>query len=1708
MKHLFHKHLLLLLVAFANFCNAYSQTSVGINTQSPNSNAVLELVSPENNQGLLIPKLTSDQRNAISSSLSNTESGLMIFCPTDTMFYFWNGSGWQKGLANLTELYNISYALSDSSISHFNKISNLNNITSINTSNINTNTTELDNLETALNKLIEEQTLAALLEKGNSANNKIANLATPEQPSDATNKQYVDKADSLLNLTVVQNTTLLSTISGALSIVQSRIGQIGDSIQTNTAAINAIAAGQNSLRDSVQTNISTISNLQSQSKIQQNKISYLYNTGRVSLPNGAIFIGSQDSAQAVIPSGAINIDNTTGIVTINDGTIIPSHINGIADNGKTNQILKSNGDGTFSWQERLDGAVKDDLKAGAIYIGDATNKATAQDISGAIELSTSGETRIATDSVTARTIKDGAVSDSKLNKSAIPLSGFGNAEQNVAVGDGTTNYKITGVAIPTDPNDVMIKQYVDDSLSALRGNIVTITKTIKQTSFELGSTKIFVGDANDTARAVALHGDVAIVDQSGKTAIQDGAIKPSYLDSDASGSALNNGALNYVLTSNGNGSFKWGDPDTTTILAKNIPLSQGAFLTGNASNKASETAKNTIPISGFGNATTDIAIGNGSTNYKITGVANPANNSDVATKRYVDDSINAIRNTQTSLAKIVDSTDFSLKQGYVFVGNTKNISEAVELSGDIKITDPNGTVTLQKGIITADNLASDLGSHALSNGTLDFILTSNGDGSFKWTNPSTTPVDPNNISLSQGNLFVGNASDKAQGTTQNAISISGFGNATNDVAIGNGTTNYKITGVANPTDPYDAAPKKYVDDSVSVLRDSIRIYNEYIEKIKDSIVRVTNTIERATFELGATKVFVGDANDTARAVSLHGDVAIVDQSGKTAIQDGSIKPSYLDSDGSGASLGNGVLNYVLTSNGNGSFKWGDPDTTTILAKNIPLSSGTFFTGNASNKASETAKNAIPISGFGNATNDVAIGNGTTNYKITGVATPTDPYDAASKKYVDDSVSVLRDSIKIYNEYIEKIRDSIIRVTNTIERTSFELGSSKVFVGDANDTARAVSLHGDVAIVDQSGKTAIQNGVVYAENLANDLTGTALGTGTLDFILTSNGDGSFKWTNPSTTPVDPNNITLAQGDLFVGNASNKAEGVAKTTISISGFANAATDVAIGDGVTNYKITGVANPTDPYDAASKKYVDDSVSVLRDSIKIYNEYIEKIKDSIIRVTNTIERASFELGASKIFVGDANDTARAVSMSGDATIATNGKLTIETSAITSSKIANETITTDDIKNGDVKTADVANANITLEKIQDIATGSFIGRNTAGTGSPETLDVATAKSMLSLSNANSGDVTLAGENYLSITNQQITAGAVDLSGTNATGTLAAGRFPALSGDITTVAGSLSTSYNNVVPSSKGGTGQTSFDDGELLIGKSSDHSLTKATLTGTTSQIIVSNGSGSITLSTPQDIATSSSPTFAGLRLNGATSGTIAINAPAIAGTNTITLPAASGTLALTGGTISANNIPRWDGNNLINSNMWCSGSGSNQKVVIGSENTPGSFSFGLEVVGSFKTAKIYHSSDRRWKKNIKPIDSALLKVEQLQGVTYNWKTREFPEKQFTEGTQIGLIAQDVETVLPELVCTDSDGYKAVEYSNIVAVLIEAIKEQQQLIEDQNKKIASLQATIDGNADDMKQIEEMQVQMANMQSQIASLTSLIQMMAPTASSK
>ena len=142
------------------------------------------------------------------------------------------------------------------------------------------------------------------------------------------------------------------------------------------------------------------------------------------------------------------------------------------------------------------------------------------------------------------------------------------------------------------------------------------------------------------------------------------------------------------------------------------------------------------------------------------------------------------------------------------------------------------------------------------------------------------------------------------------------------------------------------------------------------------------------------------------------------------------------------------------------------------------------------------------------------------------------------------------------------------------------------------------------------------------------------------------------------------------------------------------------------------------------------------------------------------------------------------------------------------------------------------------------------------------------------------------------------------------------------------------------------------------------------ATITGTTNQITVA-GSGlnnaGVTLSTPQNIHSAATPTFAGLTINGAITAT---------------------------GDITA-----------------------------------------------------YYTSDERLKENIQPIQNALSKVETISGNEYNWKEG-FDEIHTKKGNDIGVIAQEIQKILPQAVIERDNGYLGVNYEKIIPLLIESIKE------------------------------------------------------------
>ena len=108
---------------------------------------------------------------------------------------------------------------------------------------------------------------------------------------------------------------------------------------------------------------------------------------------------------------------------------------------------------------------------------------------------------------------------------------------------------------------------------------------------------------------------------------------------------------------------------------------------------------------------------------------------------------------------------------------------------------------------------------------------------------------------------------------------------------------------------------------------------------------------------------------------------------------------------------------------------------------------------------------------------------------------------------------------------------------------------------------------------------------------------------------------------------------------------------------------------------------------------------------------------------------------------------------------------------------------------------------------------------------------------------------------------------------------------------------------------------------------------------------------------------------------------------------------------------------------------------------------------SYQLDVAGTIRaTGDVIAYSDERVKENIKTIDNSLEKVSKLRGVEFN--------KIGEDIKSIGVIAQEIEKVIPEVVREDDKGMKSVAYGNITGILIEAIKELKQEIEELKKQI------------------------------------------------
>ena len=130
------------------------------------------------------------------------------------------------------------------------------------------------------------------------------------------------------------------------------------------------------------------------------------------------------------------------------------------------------------------------------------------------------------------------------------------------------------------------------------------------------------------------------------------------------------------------------------------------------------------------------------------------------------------------------------------------------------------------------------------------------------------------------------------------------------------------------------------------------------------------------------------------------------------------------------------------------------------------------------------------------------------------------------------------------------------------------------------------------------------------------------------------------------------------------------------------------------------------------------------------------------------------------------------------------------------------------------------------------------------------------------------------------------------------------------------------------------------------------------------------------------------------------------------------------------------------------------------------------------LDVGGDVNAPGITEDSDRRLKKDIRTLTGALSDVTKLRGVVYSWREaggrHTGTGKRYPLGRHPGLIAQEVEEVVPSSVHTNEKGWKSVSYTRLIPFLVESIKElhiraeaQQRVIEEQQRRLAALEGVL-----------------------------------------
>lgn len=356
---------------------------------------------------------------------------------------------------------------------------------------------------------------------------------------------------------------------------------------------------------------------------------------------------------------------------------------------------------------------------------------------------------------------------------------------------------------------------------------------------------------------------------------------------------------------------------------------------------------------------------------------------------------------------------------------------------------------------------------------------------------------------------------------------------------------------------------------------------------------------------------------------------------------------------------------------------------------------------------------------------------------------------------------------------------------------------------------------------------------------SDLTDVAISSPANGNVLVYN-NGTGKWENQSisvgilssisgSSPITFNSGTGVIGinrndatssDITITNGTNAVVGGANMTLTINKGDLTSSDITITGGTNAVLGTGTSlsiNKGTLSTSTSGVTVGSGTNAILSNATINIATASGSQNGLLSSTDWTtfnNKQTATLNDGDIWIGNGSNVATAQTMSGDVTINNTGVTTIGTDKVVSSMILDGTVTNADLANsaitingtstslgGSINVGTVTSVGISGSNGIGVTSSPITGSGTIGLSlgniTPTSVAATGTVTGSNLSGTNTGDVTLAGENYLSISGQVITANAVDLSGSNATGTLAAGRVGTFTGDVTTAGGSYATTIAN-----------------------------------------------------------------------------------------------------------------------------------------------------------------------------------------------------------------------------------------------------------------------------------------------------------------------